>query len=940
MILNIFEIDYNKEKIPLFKEFLFDKKLSLETLVNNLLNKCRSTSMKVYAIEQYKNYLIKHKNHKSFMNKFLLNDYSVLNSEFKWDFDLEIMQKLINSENINAIMEDKIDLLNKAISFELNKKNTNYQINKLILLINDILKLFPVLIKDKKEILSKKIIDILKIIYSQHKRLFGDSYFKEFIELFNKLLNILTKESNDLIPEIIELFIEEIKHLFDNDKNNKLMNKAEELEKKKNTVLVLDYIIKFLSFINLKTKEPKANQAILKLLDILFSVITSSNRKEVLDYLNKMIKTIMINVSKNDFEPDFSKIFEKLGDLFLLSEKTSSKSDIKDQKYKIIFNASNSELDYGFLVNALYYFEEKYPSILSRYKNDQEFIKKVEKMTIEEIKHFNILELEKDSTFKSENPLVLLDPKIQKFQEEKNLKSTNIIREVLPFTSNRALLKNSSSANINPGIARLKNKKLKTFRMLDIVNKSLIYLYSKLQEELLKKEKDKINNEQKIMDLKLDIMHMKRIQQHIKVAESLGDLACLRGNTVLSDKYSYEQVLYFSKLIHECLNYQIKSPPLSLKIDTPIFKYEDIFLPLPKQEELIEGYTNVIKETSINFANLTIIKEPLYAKLLELNQDKINLNSICKLDYISDGQIMSTINHLTDIIYYFLNNHENYYKKIVDELSNEINEGINKKDINYNFNKIIGMAYLISGKYILLKKGQKVLYNGKKAIVTNIYLDKNTLCEIQLIKENEENKNIETISQKMKVNKNEIFPINKHTTKLIQELNLNSLVEFLIQIYTTSKKSELILNLLLKILYQSNKDKLVSIIEETTKKLIDILNTKSAFIQCSYVNELEKEFTLSLISKYQKEFSRLSQEVLIPRYNINYPKKLSTINKISNQVLPESEYISCLPQVSLNKGLSCLYNAIKFDKVFVEAIINAYRHDSYRGAVAMSTSQI
>ena len=52
MILNIFEIDYNKEKIPLFKEFLFDKKLSLETLVNNLLNKCRSTSMKVYAIEQ------------------------------------------------------------------------------------------------------------------------------------------------------------------------------------------------------------------------------------------------------------------------------------------------------------------------------------------------------------------------------------------------------------------------------------------------------------------------------------------------------------------------------------------------------------------------------------------------------------------------------------------------------------------------------------------------------------------------------------------------------------------------------------------------------------------------------------------------------------------------------------------------------------------------
>lgn len=56
-----------------------------------------------------------------------------------------------------------------------------------------------------------------------------------------------------------------------------------------------------------------------------------------------------------------------------------------------------------------------------------------------------------------------------------------------------------------------------------------------------------------------------------------------------------------------------------------IFRYEGIFLTLAKHEELIEGYINIIKEISINFANLTIIKEPLYEKLLELNQDKINI---------------------------------------------------------------------------------------------------------------------------------------------------------------------------------------------------------------------------------------------------------------------------------------------------------------------------
>ena len=53
MILNIFEIDYNKDKISLIKEFLFDNKLSLEILVNDLLNKCRTNSMKIYSIDQY-----------------------------------------------------------------------------------------------------------------------------------------------------------------------------------------------------------------------------------------------------------------------------------------------------------------------------------------------------------------------------------------------------------------------------------------------------------------------------------------------------------------------------------------------------------------------------------------------------------------------------------------------------------------------------------------------------------------------------------------------------------------------------------------------------------------------------------------------------------------------------------------------------------------------
>ena len=386
------------------------------------------------------------------------------------------------------------------------------------------------------------------------------------------------------------------------------------------------------------------------------------------------------------------------------------------------------------------------------------------------MKKFNVLEMESSSVYNPIYPLVNLDPKIQKVEEDKNAKLGNI-KEILPFTSYQALLKNATSLTTNPGIARLKNKKLKTWRMVEKVNKYLIDLYTKLNEQIVKNQKEKKNNNKKILEIKLDILHIKRIQQHIKVAEKLGDLACLRGNSVLSNKYTYEQVLYFSELIHKCLNFEIQSPPMGLNNKSNLFSYEDVFLPLPKPEELIEGFTNVIKETSVNFANVTIIKDSLYDKLIEIRKDNINILNNVKRDYISDEQIMSTINQLTQIIYYYLNVQENFYKKIIDELSNEMN----KEEDKLNIDKIMGILYLISGEYHLLKKGQKVLYNGKKAIITNIYLSKNNQCEIQLIKENEENKTFEAISQKMKVNRNEIITQKIFTKKLIQEINLNNL---------------------------------------------------------------------------------------------------------------------------------------------------------------------
>ena len=308
------------------------------------------------------------------------------------------------------------------------------------------------------------------------------------------------------------------------------------------------------------------------------------------------------------------------------------------------------------------------------------------------------------------------------------------------------------------------------------------------------------------------------------------------------------------------------------------------------------------------------------------------MNNICKFSYISDGQITSYLNNLRDIVYYSLNNHENLFKLIVDDLKNQIQ---NKEK---SINKIVGILYLIAGKFDIIKKGQKVLYNDKKAIIVNIHMPKNNECEIQIIKENEETKNIETTGQRIKVNKNDLIILNNLSKKFIKELDINILITYLNEL--NSDKNGLILCLILKILYQTNKEKLFSITEENKKKLIEILNNKSKYIEASCVNELERKLFYFLNAKYEKNYNKLNKEVFIPRYNTNYPQKLSQISTIENQVLPESEYISSLPQVSLNNGLSCLQNAIKFDTVFVEAIINAYRHDNFKDAVAMSTSQI
>ena len=84
MILKLFGIGYNPGEKNLFKEFLFDHDMNLDNLVNDILNKYKHLEIKLYGFELYYNYITKIQENKEFINKFLLNDYSLINANFNW----------------------------------------------------------------------------------------------------------------------------------------------------------------------------------------------------------------------------------------------------------------------------------------------------------------------------------------------------------------------------------------------------------------------------------------------------------------------------------------------------------------------------------------------------------------------------------------------------------------------------------------------------------------------------------------------------------------------------------------------------------------------------------------------------------------------------------------------------------------------------------------
>ena len=896
---------YNNNTNLNFEKF-FDFLLNFEQFnLNNVLyyvnNKFLTKNLHIYGLKLY-NYIFNEANKNfDFNQKFYYNNYSILSSNFSF-----ISNDIFDNENINKIIDIKIKLYNKIL-YNLKNEISNLNIQKMILILNDLEKCVKLLNEDNKNKISTLVLNSLKEFYN-NKNLSNDVKIESIFKYLNKIIYSLSKSEIKSKKCFSAKFLNYI-----TENSNFIFNNKNEINKSliKNIKNILN------SLNNLET------ETCINFIEKLFDILMTIQDKDILNNLCDIIKLIINNNIKNEklFEKlNYYKIYSKIGELLSKSNIKTNDEISKKFEYKIIFNATSNELDYLFLINVLYYFEEKYPTILSFY-NNEEYDEKIKKMTLQEIKEFDFIK--EKNNFKLNNPFIEIDTISIEIKEKKENEEIPQLKDLNPIYYS---LKNKQKVMNNPSMNRIKNKNKKIHKIQEKIYNLLKIQYSNF-EKYTKLENNNtliLDDEKKILQLKKNIFFMKRILFHISTCEEIGNIAVIRGFSVLKPKFNYEQSIYFSELIFKALNYSIKIPD-------DLFTYEDLFPPLPKLEELNEGFTNVLKETTINFANTTIVNEKYFKQIVNENSNKIEL---CKKLFknenkISGEKIFHLIEKISNLFYGIINKN----KKILnDGIIKDLNKFLDNENIlEQNLTELLGLIYLIAGEYFHLYIGKNIMYHNKKGKISGFVLKHNDDVEIKL--ENDED------NKKVKINDINI-DINKD---ILKNINLDKLITLFFKINNNNKKEDnintLLSNLILKILY-NYPEKINIENNEILHKFLDyISNNLNLLTNYNNTNNLEQNFISTFCHKLDKLNLFFNYNIFTPRFNLNFnPPTL--LKSISSQVLPESDYISHLPKVSFTKALNALNNAIKFDKIVVDSIINAYKNDNFANAVAMSSAQI
>ena len=687
-------------------------------------------------------------------------------------------------------------------------------------------------------------------------------------------------------------------------------------------------IAKILEFLQNLLNTAIESKSTSKITSKLIELIETSDKYEIVSMSVGIITHILKGISPKSIDPN--RLFAKIGKIFLFNKNSLTAPQISDEKFYVVVQMNSIEIDYQFLVNALYLWEEKYPTQLSEYK-DKEFAKvsavKVEEVGAHKVKMFSYFNTQKAKT----NKMTLMN---------------KIVDE------------------------RITNNK----KALDEANKSL---------------KDK-KNESKIDDIKSRITilqrndkYLTRIKSHIKLATEIGEIASIRGFAVLSPSLSLPLAKELAELIHKANNKLLPHIPISPDEPSTYLFNDDIIYPkMPDQAQLEPGCTNTLKETTKDYINVALVRSTAYEKLVEnwkffaetakkngayeekkkilgtYNKNYLfgylkstimmtNYNdgqSVIDCDVKSGASMSMIIECVVDMLYESAKtNMAGIVKMIRVKLQKLKNEWQNEnKKI-----EIIGMLIFIADFYKSIRKNSKAIFNKTLCKVVSGG-DKKGQSHCDVIIESKDGD-----SSGIKIEKILLKNLCKyeHNAILIKNIALKEIIDnilFAYDEYANNKESlcnKYLLHLLLKILNVKKIDtnELLNYIKKDNDAIAKFHSILTKISSSTIWLEKEDHFwEAEFIDSFERIYDKIdlhSHIIFSPVFdfspsvaiapNVKLVKDTDIISKFN---LPETNYVKQLPKLTdLSKVNTALKNIQIFDR-FIVGEIFAYCKKQYSAA--------
>ena len=198
--------------------------------------------------------------------------------------------------------------------------------------------------------------------------------------------------SKIILDEFILLNIQKTTDYIFGHLYNSLCAAKDKLGKKNILDMIRDALLNYnkINQNNANSTNIVSDSNIIKICSKLLESIETSNSPELINLSSQIIIYIYKSISSkgkkeinNLLVKDIEILFKKIGKLFMFDENNkfldnNEKNIFEDnqtENYYVLVQMNSTEFDYQFLVNALYFWEEKYPTELSKYKyekNDKE----------------------------------------------------------------------------------------------------------------------------------------------------------------------------------------------------------------------------------------------------------------------------------------------------------------------------------------------------------------------------------------------------------------------------------------------------------------------------------------------------------------------------------------------------------------------------------------